>query len=128
MKIDPFKISYPKQRIVEIKEKVEMFPWHEMPKEGGWSFGTNIDYMKNLADYWTKKYDWESQELKLNQQPNYKTKVDDIVGKVDENTAMIKATITDPEKMEKVMSERIPEIAPKLGLEHEMYTLTKMNN
>ena len=53
---------------------------------------------------------------------------DDIVGKVDENTAMIKATITDPEKMEKVMSERIPEIAPKLGLEHEMYTLTKMDN
>ena len=53
---------------------------------------------------------------------------DDIVGKVDENTAMIKATITDAEKMEKVMSERIPEIAPKLGVEQEMYTLTKMNN
>ena len=53
---------------------------------------------------------------------------DDIVGKVDENTAMIKATITDPEKMEKILSERIPEIAPKLGLEHEMYTLTKMDN
>ena len=78
MKIDPFKISYPKQRIIEIKETVEMFPWHEMPKEGGWSFGTNIDYMKHLADYWTKKYDWESQELRLNQQPNYTTKVDDI--------------------------------------------------
>ena len=53
---------------------------------------------------------------------------DDIVGKVDKTTAMIKATITNPEKMEKIMSERIPEIAPKLGLEHEMYTLTKMNN
>ena len=53
---------------------------------------------------------------------------DDLVGKVNENTAMIKATITDPEKMEKVMSERIPEIAPKLGLEHEIYTLAKMNN
>ena len=53
---------------------------------------------------------------------------DDIVGKVVENTAVIKATITDAEKMEKVMSERIPEIAPKLGVEQEMYTLTKMNN
>ena len=53
---------------------------------------------------------------------------DDLVGKVNENTAMIKATITDPEKMENVMSERIPEISPKLGLEHEIYTLTKMNN
>jgi len=53
---------------------------------------------------------------------------DDLVGKVDENTAMIKATITDPEKMEKAMAERMPEIAPKLGLEHEMYTLTKIKN
>ena len=53
---------------------------------------------------------------------------DDLVGKVNENTAMIRATITDSEKMEKVMSERIPEIAPKLGLEHEIYTLAKMNN
>jgi len=26
------------------------------------------------------------------------------------------------------MSERIPEIAPKLGLEHEMYTLTSMQD
>ena len=51
---------------------------------------------------------------------------DDLVGKVDEHTAMIKATITDPEKMEKVMAERIPQIAPKLGLEHDMYTLTKI--
>ena len=45
---------------------------------------------------------------------------DDLVGKVDEHTAMIKATITDPEKMEKVMAERIPQIARKLGLEHDI--------
>ena len=48
---------------------------------------------------------------------------DDIVGKVSENCAMIKFTVTDPERMEQVMSERIPEIAPSLGLEHEIYTL-----
>ena len=53
---------------------------------------------------------------------------DDLVGKVDEHTAMIKATITNPEKMEKVMAERIPQIAPKLGLEHDMYTLTKIES
>ena len=53
---------------------------------------------------------------------------DDLVGKVGEHTAMIKATITDPQKMEKVMAERIPQIAPKLGLEHDMYTLTKIES
>ena len=70
---------------------------------------------------WKSEYDGDLELRKLFMK-------DDIVGKVDENTAMIKATITDQEKMEKVMSERIPEIAPKLGLEHEMYTLTKMDN
>ena len=53
---------------------------------------------------------------------------DDLVGKVDNTTAMIKATITNPEQMEKVMRERIAEIAPALGLEHEMYTLTIIEN
>ena len=74
-----------------------------------------------IYDEWKYVYDGD---LELRKQ----FMKDDIVGKVDENTAMIKATITDPEKMEKIMSERIPEIAPKLGLEHEMYTLTKMDN
>ena len=53
---------------------------------------------------------------------------DNLGGKVDENTAMIKATITDPEQMKRVMGERIPEIAPKLGLQHEMYTLTTIES
>ena len=73
------------------------------------------------CEEWKSVYD---EDLELRKQ----FMKDDIVGKVDENAAMIKATITDSEKMGKVMSERIPEIAPKLGLEHEMYTLTKMNN
>ena len=70
-------------------------------------------------DEWKTIYDGD---LELRQQ----FMKDDLVGKVNKNTAMIKATIIDPEKMEKIMSERIPEIAPKLGLEHEMYTLTSM--
>ena len=66
-------------------------------------------------DQWKSVYDGD---LELRKQ----FMKDDIIGKVDENTAMIKATITNPEEMEKIMSKRIPEIAPKLGLEHEMYT------
>ncbi len=78
MDINAFEINFSDVEIQNIKTKVASFPWHEMPKDGGWSFGTNIDYMKNLADYWTKEYDWKSQEARLNQFPNYKTKVDDL--------------------------------------------------
>tara|TARA_B100001121_G_C18251325_1_gene417377 strand:+ start:279 stop:539 length:261 start_codon:yes stop_codon:yes gene_type:complete len=72
-------------------------------------------------DEWKSVYDGD---LELRKQ----FMKDDMVGKVDENTALIKATIIDPEITEKVMSLRIPEIAPKLGLEHEIYTLTKMDS
>ena len=75
MDINAFEINFSDVEIQNVKTKVASFPWHEMPKDGGWSFGTNIDYMKNLADYWTKEYDWKSQEARLNQFPNYKTKI-----------------------------------------------------
>ena len=72
-------------------------------------------------DEWKSVYDGD---LELRKQ----FMKDDMVGKVDENTALIKATIIVPEITEKVMSLRIPEIVPKLGLEHEIYTLTKMDS
>jgi hypothetical protein len=53
---------------------------------------------------------------------------DDIIGKVDENTAMFKATITDPVKMGEIMSKRMEEIGPKLGLNHDFYSITPIEN
>ena len=48
---------------------------------------------------------------------------DDIVGKVDEHTAMLKFTVTDEIRMEEVMAKRIPEIEESLGLSHDIYSL-----
>ena len=89
--------------------------------------GVSIMEMLIIAQFTCSYDEWKTiydGDLELRQQ----FMKDDLVGKVNENTAMIKATIIDPEKMEKIMSERIPEIAPKLGLEHEMYTLISMHN
>ena len=48
---------------------------------------------------------------------------DDIVGKVDDHTAMIKATITDPVGMHEIMASRMAEIADEMGLEHDLFIL-----
>ena len=52
---------------------------------------------------------------------------DDIVGKVDEHTAMIKATITDSEKMDEIMSVRMPELE-YMNLQHEFYSMQLMED
>ena len=36
-----------------------------MPDDGGWDYGTNLDYMKDFADYWVNKFNWRKTEEKI---------------------------------------------------------------
>ena len=62
----PFTIAVPDETLAEIRRRVENFPWHEMPDDGGWGYGANIDYMKELCAYWLDEFDWRKQEAVLN--------------------------------------------------------------
>ena len=76
--VQPFKVNISDKIINEIYEKVRKYPWHEMPADGGWEYGTNLDYMKKISKYWTDKFDWRKHEAKINKYSNFITKVDDI--------------------------------------------------
>jgi microsomal epoxide hydrolase len=76
--VKPFKVNISDQIIQDIYEKVKKYPWHEMPNDGGWAYGTNLDYMKEISKYWIDKFDWRKQEEKINKYSNFITKVDDI--------------------------------------------------
>tara|TARA_B100001173_G_C15947729_1_gene529952 strand:+ start:53 stop:1195 length:1143 start_codon:yes stop_codon:yes gene_type:complete len=76
--IKPFKIDIPDKELEEIYLKVKNYRWHEMPDDGGWEYGTNIDYMKEISNYWIKDFDWRKHETKINKFSNFTTIVDDI--------------------------------------------------
>jgi pimeloyl-ACP methyl ester carboxylesterase len=57
---------------------VKNYPWHEMPKDGGWNYGTNLDYMKEISNYWVTKFNWKKYEEKINKFSNFKTDIDGI--------------------------------------------------
>ena len=76
--IKPFKIDIPNKTLEEIYNKVKNYPWHEMPNDGGWKYGSNIDYMKEISSYWVKDFDWRKHEAKINKFLNLTTVVDDI--------------------------------------------------
>ena len=42
----PFRVEVSDETLAQIRAKVAAFPWHEMPDDGGWAYGTNLDYMK----------------------------------------------------------------------------------
>jgi len=76
--IKPFKINIPDKILVEIYTKVKNYPWHEMPDDGGWKYGSNLDYMKEISSYWVNDFDWRKHEAEINKFSNFTTIVDDI--------------------------------------------------
>jgi len=76
--VKPFKVNISDQIIKDIYDKVKKYPWHEMPNDGGWEYGTNLDYMKEISKYWVSEFDWRKHEKEINKFPNFITKVDNI--------------------------------------------------
>ena len=76
--IKPFKLNIPDKTLQEIYTKVKDYPWHEMPDDGGWKYGSNLNYMKEISSYWVKDFDWRKHEAEINRFSNFKTVVDDI--------------------------------------------------
>lgn len=76
--IQPFRISVPDETLEHIRARVADYPWHEMPDDGGWEYGANLDYMKELCAYWVDEFDWRKQETALNRFSHYKSETDGI--------------------------------------------------
>jgi microsomal epoxide hydrolase len=76
--VKPFKVEIPNSLIQEIKNKVKKYPWHEMPSEGGWKYGTNLDYMKEISNYWVNDFDWSKHQEEINKFSNFISKVEEM--------------------------------------------------
>jgi pimeloyl-ACP methyl ester carboxylesterase len=74
--IQPFTIAVSDELLADIHARVAAFCWHEMPDDGGWEYGANLDYMQELCAYWLEEYDWRKHEAALNGLKHYKTDVD----------------------------------------------------
>lgn len=76
--IRPFRINVPDETLGHIRRRVAAYRWHEMPEDGGWGYGTNLDYMKSLCAYWLEAFDWRKQEAALNRFSHFLAPAEDI--------------------------------------------------
>ena len=76
--IKSFKAEISEENLQNIYSKVKNYPWHEMPDDGGWEYGTNLDYMKEFSKYWIENFNWRKTEEKINKFKNFKTHIDGI--------------------------------------------------
>lgn len=76
MAIKPYQINVPQTVLSDLLERLKDTRWPDEVKGSGWSMGTNLDYMRELTDYWQHQYDWRKQEAKLNEFKQFKAEVD----------------------------------------------------
>ena len=78
MSIQSFKIDIPQATLDDLRARLARTRWPDEVEGAGWDYGTNLQYMKELADYWQHTYDWRKQEARLNQFAQFKAEVDGV--------------------------------------------------
>ena len=77
-RLSPFEVHVPDTIVDNIRDRVANYPWHEMPDDGGWGYGTNLDYLKEFCAYWVEEFDWRAQEERINAFSHFMAPVDGI--------------------------------------------------
>jgi epoxide hydrolase len=74
--IVPFKIAVPDAVLADLKDRLAKTRFPSEIEGAGWDYGTNLAYLRELVTYWRTSFDWRAQERRLNQMPQFKTRID----------------------------------------------------
>jgi pimeloyl-ACP methyl ester carboxylesterase len=76
MGIEKFTIKVPDTVLADLKRRLDNARWPDELENVGWEYGSSLEYMKSLADYWRNGYEWRRQEATLNDLPQYRVAMD----------------------------------------------------
>src|SRR5438105_3195025 len=76
--VSPFKIDVSQTVLEDLADRLTHTRWTDEPANAGWNYGTNPEYLKELAAYWQTQYVWRKHEAALNQFPQYTTVIDGV--------------------------------------------------
>ena len=74
--MEPFEIAIGDEVLDDLRQRLGQTRWPDEMPGVGWDYGSNLDYIKDLCEYWRTDFDWRAQEKKLNAFNHYKSEVD----------------------------------------------------
>ena len=75
--MDAFKIDVCDSVLQDLRERLRRTRFPNQPRNAGWAYGANLDYVQRLVRYWLEEYDWRAAEARLNRFPHYMATVGD---------------------------------------------------
>ena len=74
--IQKFIPNTPQPVLDDLKSRIKNTRWPFEFPGSGWTFGADLGYMKELADYWANDFDWRITESEINSYPNFIAEID----------------------------------------------------
>ena len=74
--LDTFRIQIPQQKQTELFSRLKQTRWPDSLEDAGWQHGADLDYMKELTDYWQAQFSWEAQERTINFFSHFRMDID----------------------------------------------------
>ena len=75
MQPEPFEIHISDEVLDDLYRRLDATRWPDELPGVGWSYGSNMDYLKELVDYWRNDFDWRTQERRINSFSHFKAEV-----------------------------------------------------
>ena len=74
----PFSLRVPDNAITDLRERLARTRFPDQAPGDPWAYGTSVDYLRGLIEYWCTNFDWRAQEARLNAFPQFKAPLHDI--------------------------------------------------
>jgi pimeloyl-ACP methyl ester carboxylesterase len=74
----PFTIQVPDDTLADLRVRLDRARWPDQNPGVEWQHGSDLAYVKALADYWRDKYNWRTHEARLNGLKQFVAAIDGI--------------------------------------------------
>lgn len=76
MAAEQFAIRISDAVLADLARRLDATRWPDELENVGWEYGSNLVYMRSLAEYWRHSYDWRREEAALNHLPQFRLAID----------------------------------------------------
>jgi pimeloyl-ACP methyl ester carboxylesterase len=74
--LESFKVSFAYDAIDDVRDRLSRTRWPDQLPDSAWDLGTDLNYLKDVCDYWAEDFDWTAAESRLNWWPQLTTVID----------------------------------------------------
>jgi microsomal epoxide hydrolase len=69
---EPFTLHVPDDAIADLRERLARTRFPDQAPGDPWAYGTDVEYLRQLVEYWRTGFDWRAEEARLNAFPQFK--------------------------------------------------------